>query len=81
MASEMMLVVDNENGMRRLLGRVLYWQGYETLMAERSAEALSLAALAADSCRRRKRPHLFGAALTQLLMPGPLTQLNWSLPD
>jgi DNA-binding NtrC family response regulator len=40
MASERILIVDDEDGMRRLLGRVLSREGYETTTVARGAEAL-----------------------------------------
>lgn len=44
MASERILVVDDEDGMRRLLGRVLTREGYETFTVGSGAEALRLVA-------------------------------------
>jgi DNA-binding NtrC family response regulator len=44
MASERILIVDDEDGMRRLLGRVLSRQGYETSTAGSGAEALRMVA-------------------------------------
>lgn len=40
MASERILIVDDEDGMRRLLGRVLSREGYETTTAASGAEAM-----------------------------------------
>lgn len=40
MASERILIVDDEDGMRRLLGRVLSREGYETTTVASGAEAL-----------------------------------------
>ena len=40
MASERILIVDDEEGMRRLLGRVLSREGYETTTVASGAEAL-----------------------------------------
>ncbi|MCK4507391.1 MAG: sigma-54-dependent Fis family transcriptional regulator, partial [Desulfuromonadales bacterium] len=44
MASERILIVDDEDGMRRLLGRVLTREGYETSTVGSGAEALRLVA-------------------------------------
>ncbi len=44
MASERILIVDDEDGMRRLLGRVLSRQGYETSTVASGAEALRMVA-------------------------------------
>ncbi|MBW2690451.1 MAG: sigma-54-dependent Fis family transcriptional regulator [Deltaproteobacteria bacterium] len=44
MASERILIVDDEDGMRRLLSRVLTREGYETVAVGSGAEALRLVA-------------------------------------
>ncbi len=44
MASERILIVDDEEGMRRLLSRVLAREGYETSTVGSGAEALRLVA-------------------------------------
>jgi DNA-binding NtrC family response regulator len=44
MASERILIVDDEEGMRRLLGRILTREGYDTTTAANGAEALRLVA-------------------------------------
>jgi len=44
MASERILIVDDEDGMRRLLGRVLTREGYDTSTVGSGAEALRLVA-------------------------------------
>jgi len=44
MASERILIVDDEEGMRRLLGRILTKEGYDTTTAANGAEALRLVA-------------------------------------
>ena len=42
MAGEKILIVDDEEGMRKLLGRVLTKNGYETASAANGGEALRL---------------------------------------
>ena len=44
MASERILIVDDEDGMRRLLSRVLAREGYDTSAVGSGAEALRLVA-------------------------------------
>lgn len=44
MASERILIVDDEEGMRRLLGRILTREGYDTTTAANGADALRLVA-------------------------------------
>ena len=44
MASERILIVDDEGGMRRLLGRILTREGYDTTTAANGVEALRLVA-------------------------------------
>jgi DNA-binding NtrC family response regulator len=59
MASEKILIVDDEEGMRRLLGRVLAREGYETVVVASGAEALQQ--VAADQ---------FDLVITDIVMPG-----------
>ncbi len=58
MASERILIVDDEDGMRRLLGRVLSREGYETTTVASGAEALQQVA----------RDH-FDLVVTDIKMP------------
>ena len=44
MASERILIVDDEEGMRRLLGRILAKEGYDTTTAANGVDALRLVA-------------------------------------
>ena len=59
MAAEKILIVDDEEGMRRLLGRVLTKEGYETTSVGSGAEALQY--LGGDQ---------FDLVITDIQMPG-----------
>ncbi|PLX80768.1 MAG: DNA-binding response regulator [Desulfuromonas sp.] len=59
MASEKILIVDDEEGMRKLLGRILVKNGYDTVSAPSAEEALRL--VEADQ---------FDLVITDIKMPG-----------
>ncbi len=67
MAGEKILIVDDEEGMRRLLSRILVKEGYETFAAANGQEALQAVAL-----------EEYDLVITDLKMPGMdgLTLLN-----
>ena len=59
MPGEKILIVDDEEGMRKLLGRVLAKNGYESVAAASGAEALRLA-----------ESEQFDLVITDIKMPG-----------